>query len=432
MLASLNHTGIAHVYGFESATLPDGTTAHFLAMELAPGEDLSERLTRGPIPVGEALEIAKQIAEALEEAHEKGIVHRDLKPANVKLTPDGKVKVLDFGLARAWAGDDAGSVSGSGALSESPTLAHTGTAAGLILGTAAYMSPEQARGKVVDKRADVWAFGVVLFEMLTGRRLFDGETVSDVLASVLKSEPDWPSLPKAAPASLRRLLERCLQRDPRRRLRDIGDARLVLEDSLAGRGDEPPAAAPPARGAKNRAVRRPRRAPVAEGVVGEAAVLPAVHRATSRLSRTPDEVKATHWPSGDTAWSRKSVPAADARGRGPMPNDFGAALVEKHVVTRGSLSWPWTGGGPVVSRWAGPSSTSDSSTTSRAPSCSRAGTPPRWSTWGDSRSTPRSSRSSPPRPRTSTRCCRCRATVPRSGSPRPTRPARPPWATSNS
>ena len=250
VLASLNHTGIAHVYGFESATLPDGTTAHFLAMELAPGEDLSERLKRGAIPVGEALEIAKQIAEALEEAHEKGIVHRDLKPANVKLTPDGKVKVLDFGLAKAWTGEDGGAVSGSGALSESPTLAHTGTAAGLILGTAAYMSPEQARGKAVDKRADIWAFGVVLFEMLTARRLFDGETVSDVLASVLKSEPDWPSLPAAAPASVRRLLERCLQRDPKRRLRDIGDARLVLEDSLAGRGDDLPAATAPGRGGK--------------------------------------------------------------------------------------------------------------------------------------------------------------------------------------
>ncbi len=250
VLASLNHTGIAHVYGFESATLPDGTTAHFLAMELAPGEDLSERLKRGAIPVGEALEIAKQIAEALEEAHEKGIVHRDLKPANVKLTPDGKVKVLDFGLAKAWTGEDGGSVSGSGALSESPTLAHTGTAAGLILGTAAYMSPEQARGKAVDKRADIWAFGVVLFEMLTARQLFDGETVSDVLASVLKSEPDWPALPAAAPASVRRLLERCLQRDPRRRLRDIGDARLVLEDSLAGRGDDLPAATTSGRSGK--------------------------------------------------------------------------------------------------------------------------------------------------------------------------------------
>ena len=150
-------------------------------LELVEGEELAERLKRGALPLDEALAIAKQIAEALEEAHEKGIVHRDLKPANVKVTPDGKVKVLDFGLAKAWAGD--GGVGTSSAdLSQSPTLAHTGTAAGLILGTAAYMSPEQARGKPVDKRADIWAFGVVLYEMLTGRRLFAGETVSDMLA----------------------------------------------------------------------------------------------------------------------------------------------------------------------------------------------------------------------------------------------------------
>jgi serine/threonine protein kinase len=158
--------------------LADGSTTHFLAMELVEGEDLAERLERGAIPVDEASRIARQIAEALEEAHERGIVHRDLKPANVKLTPDGKVKLLDFGLAKAWAGESA---PGSGPdLSQSPTLAHTGTQAGVILSTAAYMSPEQARGKRVDKRADVWAFGVVLWEMLTGRRLFAGETVSDV------------------------------------------------------------------------------------------------------------------------------------------------------------------------------------------------------------------------------------------------------------
>jgi serine/threonine-protein kinase len=232
VLASLNHPGIAHLYGFEGATLPDGTTAHFLAMELAPGEDLSERLKRGPIPVGEALEIAQQIAEALEEAHEKGIVHRDLKPANVKLTPDGKVKVLDFGLAKAW--EDPGAASSD--LSQSPTLAHTGTAAGLILGTAAYMSPEQARGKAVDKRADVWAFGVVLFEMLAGSRLFAGETVTDVLAAVVRQDIPWDALPAAVPASVRGLLRRCLDRDPRSRLRDIGEARIALgpgESTLA-------------------------------------------------------------------------------------------------------------------------------------------------------------------------------------------------------
>src|SRR3990172_529496 len=195
LLASLNHPNIAHVYGFERATLDDGSAVHFLAMELAPGEDLSERLKRGPIPVDEALAIAKQIAEALEEAHEKGIVHRDLKPANVKLTPDGKVKVLVFGLAKAYAAEAASTAD----LSQSPTLAQTGTQAGVILGTAAYMSPEQARGKTVDKRADIWAFGVLLYEMLTGRRLFSGETVSDVLAAVLTREPEWGLLPPTLP-----------------------------------------------------------------------------------------------------------------------------------------------------------------------------------------------------------------------------------------
>ncbi len=235
LLASLNHPNIAHVYGFESASLEGGSSAHFLAMELVPGEDLAERLKRGAIPVDEALAIAKQIAEALEEAHEHGIVHRDLKPANVKVTPDGKVKVLDFGLAKAWEGPGAASSD----LSQSPTLAHTGTAAGLILGTAAYMSPEQARGKPVDKRADIWAFGVVLFEMLTGQKLFTGETVSDVLAGVLTRDPDWSTLPASVPQPIRRLLGRCLERDPKQRSRDIGDVRLELQAS-AGRPIEDP------------------------------------------------------------------------------------------------------------------------------------------------------------------------------------------------
>ena len=176
LLASLNHPNIAHVYGFESAAPPDGPATHFLAMELVEGEDLAERLTRGAIPVDEAIAIVRQVAEALDEAHEHGIVHRDLKPANVKVTEDGKVKVLDFGLAKAWSGDGGGAVS-SGDVSQSPTLAHTGTAAGVILGTAAYMSPEQARGRSVDRRTDIWAFGCVLYEMLTGRRAFGGETI---------------------------------------------------------------------------------------------------------------------------------------------------------------------------------------------------------------------------------------------------------------
>jgi hypothetical protein len=228
LLASLNHSNIAHVYGFESVALPDGSNIHFLAMELVPGEDLAERLRRGPVPVDEAIAIARQMAEALEEAHERGIVHRDLKPANVKVTPDGKVKVLDFGLAKAYAGEAASGSSPD--LSHSPTLAHAGTEAGLILGTAAYMAPEQARGRPVDKRADIWAFGVVLYEMLAGRPAFRGTDVTETLAAVIRDQPALDALGPTVPAGLRRLLDRCLRKDPRERLRDMGDARHALED----------------------------------------------------------------------------------------------------------------------------------------------------------------------------------------------------------
>ena len=228
LLASLNHPHIAAIYGLEEA---DGKP--FLALELVEGEDLKERLGKGPIPVDEALEIAGQIAEALEEAHAKGIVHRDLKPANIKLTPEGKVKVLDFGLAKAWGGDD-GAGGSSIDLSQSPTIARTGTLAGVILGTAAYMSPEQASGKGVDKRGDIWSFGVVLFEMLTGQSLFSGETASEVMASVIKEEPTWDRLPAECPPAIRRLLRRCLRKRPRERLQDIGDARLEIQESQAG------------------------------------------------------------------------------------------------------------------------------------------------------------------------------------------------------
>ena len=234
LLAALNHANIAHVYGFESATLDDGTKAHFLAMELVEGEDLAERLRRGPVPVGEALAVARQIAEALEAAHEKGIVHRDLKPANVKLTPEGKVKVLDFGLAKAHAGDSA--VGSSADLSQSPTLAQTGTQAGVILGTASYMSPEQARGRRVDKRTDIWAFGALLFELLTGGRAFAGETVTDVLAAVVQNDPPWERLPAEAPAGVRRLLRRCLRKNADERLHDIADARLEIDEALRAPG----------------------------------------------------------------------------------------------------------------------------------------------------------------------------------------------------
>ncbi len=232
LLASLNHPHIAAIYGLEEA---DGKP--FLVLELVEGEDLAERLKRGAIPVEEAVQIAKQIAEALEEAHEHGIVHRDLKPANVKLTPDGKVKVLDFGLAKAYGWD--GGEASKPELSHSPTLTRAGTEAGVILGTAAYMSPEQARGKAVDKRADIWSFGVVFYEILTGRRLFEGETVSDVLAAVLTREPNWAALPAATPTAARRVLRQCLERNPKNRLHDIADAGLALDEAVAGGLGEP-------------------------------------------------------------------------------------------------------------------------------------------------------------------------------------------------
>ena len=234
VLASLNHPNIAHVYGLEDV---DGIKA--LVMELVDGPTLADRIAQGPIRVDEALSIARQIAEALEAAHEQGIIHRDLKPANIKVRPDGTVTVLDFGLAKAM--DPAAAMSPG--LSQSPTITTPAmTQAGMILGTAAYMAPEQARGKSVDKRSDIWAFGCVLFEMLTGRRAFDGEEVSDTLAAVLRAEPDQNALPAATPASVRRLLRRCLEKNPKRRLADIRDARLELDESSAEPLAETPSA----------------------------------------------------------------------------------------------------------------------------------------------------------------------------------------------
>jgi serine/threonine-protein kinase len=224
-LASLNHPNIAHIHGLEES---GGVRA--LVMELVEGEDLSAVIERGPIPVAEALPIARQIAEALEAAHELGIVHRDLKPANIKVRPDGTVKVLDFGLAKAL---DPGVTSGVDS-AKSPTLTARATQLGMILGTASYMAPEQARGKPVDKRADVWAFGVVLYEMLTGERAFGGDDVSDVLAGVLRQEIDWTKLPEATPPRVRELLFRCLAKDLKVRLQAIGEARIALT-----RADEP-------------------------------------------------------------------------------------------------------------------------------------------------------------------------------------------------
>ena len=239
VLASLNHPHIAHIYGLEDA---GGVKA--LVMELVEGEDLAQRIAGGPIPLNDALPIAKQIAEALEAAHEQGIIHRDLKPANIKVRPDGTVKVLDFGLAKAL--EPAGIASSSASMS--PTLTTPAmTQAGMILGTAAYMSPEQARGRTVDKRTDVWAFGAVLYEMLTGQRAFGGDDVAETLAAVIKDTPKYDALPAGTPRRLRRLLERCLERDVKMRLRDIGEARIELVAFETGAtGEDAPGRSPAA------------------------------------------------------------------------------------------------------------------------------------------------------------------------------------------
>jgi serine/threonine-protein kinase len=229
LLASLNHPNIATLFGLEQS---DGVV--FLAMELAEGETLAQRLRRGPIPVKDTLPIFKQIAEALEAAHEKGIIHRDLKPANIKVSSEDKVKVLDFGLAKAMSGDPV-----KGELSESPTITRDATATGVILGTAAYMSPEQARGRTVDKRTDIWALGCCLYEALTGKTPFVGETVTDTLAKIVEREPYWEALPKGTPSPVHRLLRRCLRKDQNRRFRDAGDVRIEIEEALEkGTGSE--------------------------------------------------------------------------------------------------------------------------------------------------------------------------------------------------
>ena len=228
-LAALNHPHIAQLYG-----TVEGDSGTALVMELVDGEDLAAVIARGALPIDEALAIARHVADALDAAHSAGIIHRDLKPANIKRRVDGVVKVLDFGLAKLAATDATGAES----LAHSPTMTSPAglTTGGMILGTAAYMSPEQARGRPVDKRTDIWAFGCLLFELLTGRPAFGGETVTDVLGSIVKSDPDWPLLPTATPPAVVQLLHRCLQKDPAKRLRDIGDAIVELDGAVI----EPP------------------------------------------------------------------------------------------------------------------------------------------------------------------------------------------------
>ncbi len=314
LLASLNHPNIAAIYGFEDSS-GTGTPARALVMELVEGQTLAERIagaaavsktgtgrvsgsvgagavspsgtqkarfkpapaTRAGIPLDETLPIARQIAEGLEYAHERGIVHRDLKPANVKITPDGLVKILDFGLAKALAGETAAADP-----STSPTLSHLATQAGIILGTAAYMAPEQAKGKPVDRRADIWAFGCVLYEMLVGRPAFDGETVTDILAAVVMKEPDWSALPEATPRAIRTLLTRCLKKDPKQRLRDIGEARIAIEETIAGHAESEPSAS--ATQAVSAPVARGRGALVwgIAGLVAGAAIIAAVWFVTQK------------------------------------------------------------------------------------------------------------------------------------------------------
>ena len=296
LLAQLNHPNIAQIYGMETSG-----DAHALVMELVEGPTLADRLAQGALPLEECLAIAKQIAEALEEAHEKGIVHRDLKPQNVKAAIAGKTKVLDFGLAKAMdpaAGASsvaAGDLARSPTMMQSPTLtgAH-GTQLGVILGTAAYMAPEQARGGAVDKRADIWAFGVVLYEMLAGRSLFAGETVSDTLAGVLKSEIDFSRLPTETPAAIRRLLRRCLERNPKNRLHDIADARIVLGEAASGWVEEGthPLAGPAARRAAWPLVTAGVVAGLALGTLLVRALLPAGREVASTVPHVELEIAA--------------------------------------------------------------------------------------------------------------------------------------------
>ena len=327
-LAAFSHPNIAGIHGLEEV---DGQ--RFLVMEVAEGQTLGERLARGPLPVEEAVRIALQIAEALEVAHDKGIVHRDLKPGNVMVSPDGRVKVLDFGLAKALGAHPLSGGSGIDA-SHSPTLAMT--QAGVLLGTAGYMSPEQARGKTVDRRADIWSFGCVLYEMLAGRRAFDGETVTDVLGAIVHKEPDLASLPAHVPSRVRLLLQQCLQKDASRRLQSIGDARVALQEWLENpKEPEPRAAAaasatapvaPVGGGARCRDARPRRRRdaprPKARVARARAPVRDQPHRGQRLLTPRLGPHRLSRWPF-DRVHHRpgRRDPAAGAPPPRPFPGD---------------------------------------------------------------------------------------------------------------
>jgi Tol biopolymer transport system component len=309
VLAALNHPNIGAIYGFEES---DRLSA--LVLELVDGPTLEDRLAHGPLPAEEVMAIARQIVDALETAHERGVVHRDLKPANIKLRPDGATKVLDFGLAKAL--DPA--VTGSTSATVSPTITSPAmTAAGMLLGTAAYMSPEQAKGREADKRSDVWAFGAVLFEMLTARRAFEGEDVADTLAAVLTKEPDWRALPAATPPALTRLLQRCLRRDRRRRLADIADARLELDEAESDGAPAVSATAMPVR-----AARWPLAAAIAVAALALAAALwqflqPAQSRLAARFEVMPPPDHAFYFGTRFIALSPDGRRLAFVTGRVP-------------------------------------------------------------------------------------------------------------------
>ncbi|HEY7189867.1 MAG TPA: serine/threonine-protein kinase [Vicinamibacterales bacterium] len=311
VLASLNHPNVAGIHGIE---------VNALVMEFVEGDDLSKIISRGPLPLSEVLTIARQIADAHEAAHEQGIVHGDLKPANIKIKADSTVKVLDFGLAKALGSEGSSAID----VMNSPTLTVHATQMGVILGTAAYMAPEQARGKVVDRRADIWAFGVVLYEMLTGRRAFDGDDVSITLASVLKDDPRWHELPTNLPPPITRLLRRCLEKDSRRRLSSIGDARLELEER------EPEHVIPLSSAIVTRPVRWSRVAPALVGAGVAVAAVTAVLWSTTPAS-----------PGG--ALSRLSILAPpgerdvvrrERRARGHAQSAAGSLRIDDHFARR--------------------------------------------------------------------------------------------------